>query len=493
MSDFSNRKKDLSREAIIGLGERSIRKNYYPELQEKVNILEKMRTRNQALITAIPDVLLVSDDKHRMTPFSASNAKDAALFLSFLRDTVISARLIKGIDQVLHTKNAETLQFESTREGITRYFEARLQLTEMDEVLIIIRDMTERITLENTLRHMAETDSATGLYNRRKIEDYMTAHHGRTDINISLILFDIDGLKSINDTLGHVEGNAVINRVAETITRTFQAATIIGRIGGNEFAVIYEDTTHEAITALCLLFQGALDEVNQALTYDISVSFGIAHSDGLPVNTTQLYQMADHNIYNAKLLKEGSSKSTLVKALMKALEAKDYITEGHADRMGTYALRLGEEVGLERHRLDMLVLLTKFHDLGKVGIPDSILKKAGPLTPEEWIVMKTHTTIGHRIASASPELLPISDLIHKHHEKWDGTGYPLGLSGEDIPIECRILAIVDSYDAMTNDRPYRLALSHEEALKEIQHGAGTQFDPTLARRFVSMLQSENNH
>lgn len=489
MRDFSNNKKPLSKEAIIGLGEKSVRKNYYPELQDKITTLEKMRSRNQALMMAIPDILLVSDSKHHMTPFSTSNASEAALVLSILRDKAVSARLIEGVDNVLKNRHSEIINF-TTAGSFTRHYEARLQLTEMNEVLIIIRDMTERISMEKQLREMAETDVTTQLANRRKFESFLFESEGTTPENFSLLVFDIDGLKSINDALGHAEGDSVIKYVANKLSETFKSAEIIARIGGNEFGIIYLNATAQRIESKCLDFQARLSEINKELSYDISVSFGIAHTDGAPVDTLRLYQAADHNMYNNKLLKEGSSKSALVKSLMKALEAKDYITEGHADRMTDVAMAIGNAIGLEQHRLDQLALLTKFHDLGKVGIPDSILKKPGPLTSEEWQIMLTHTTIGHRIASASPELEPISDLIYKHHEKWDGTGYPLGLSGEDIPLECRILTIADAFDAMTNDRPYRVAMSVDAAVEEIKRCSGTQFDPALVDVFSTVIMTK---
>ena len=142
---------------------------------------------------------------------------------------------------------------------------------------------------------------------------------------------------------------------------------------------------------------------------------------------------------------------------------------------------------LHQNQLDKIQLLTKFHDIGKVGIPDSILKKPDSLTADEWKVMRTHCSIGERIANESSELREISHLILKHHERWDGKGYPLGLAEKEIPIECRILSIVDTFDAMTNDRPYRRALPTEVAINEIVNGAGTQFDPELVMVFQSVI------
>ena len=296
------------------------------------------------------------------------------------------------------------------------------------------------------------------------------------------------GVQTCALPIWHVEGDHVIKQVAHLISEVFHDAKMLARIGGNEFGVAYIDAKSSDVEHRCTSFQNHLADANRLSPYEISVSFGIAHSEYLPIHLTQLYQTADHNLYKSKLLKEGSSKSALVRTLMKALEAKDFITEGHADRMSDLADKLGQALGLESHRMDQLRLLTKFHDIGKVGIPDRILKKPGALNAEEWKIMSTHTLIGQRIAAASPELAAISDLILKHHEKWDGTGYPLRLSGQAIPLECRILGLVDTFDAMTNDRPYRDALSTDAAIAEILRCTGTQFDPELVPVFIEILK-----
>ncbi|OJV62974.1 MAG: hypothetical protein BGO41_09725 [Clostridiales bacterium 38-18] len=487
MASYSKPKKPLSKEAIIGLGEDSIRKNYYPELQDKVSALEQIRARNKALMMAIPDILLVSNRQHHFTPFSASGREEAALVMQLMRSKSITELLIKGIDEVFENRKPQIIEFTINSEKGTKHYEARFQQAESSEVLIIIRDMTNRVLLENQLRDLAERDSSTGLYNRRKFEEAMLGYEINPVNRLTLLIYDIDGLKNINDTLGHTVGDQVIKQVANHLNATYQDAKIISRIGGNEFAILYEVLPLDSILQKHEVFEKALSRTNELSTFKISVSYGMATTKDNPLNASGLYQTADHNLFNHKLLKQESSKSNLVKTLMKALEAKDYVTEGHTDRMGELAYKLGIAMKLPPHRLDRLILLTKFHDLGKVGIPDSILKKPGPLTDDEWVVMKTHTAIGQRIAAASPELETISDLIYKHHEKWDGTGYPLGLSGSDIPLECRILSLVDSYDAMTNDRPYRKALSLDSALAEIRRCSGTQFDPDLVDLFETYL------
>jgi HD-GYP domain-containing protein (c-di-GMP phosphodiesterase class II) len=178
-----------------------------------------------------------------------------------------------------------------------------------------------------------------------------------------------------------------------------------------------------------------------------------------------------------------------VNTLINTLKARDLTTERHAMRLEKLLIGLAALIGLPESTTADLSLLAKFHDIGKVGVSDAILLKEGPLTPEEWTEMRRHCEIGYRIALSASDLVPIADWILKHHEWWDGQGYPLGIKGEEIPIECRLLAIVDAYEALTSVRPYRRPFSHREAVAELWRHAGTQFDPQLLEKFVQMLET----
>jgi HD-GYP domain-containing protein (c-di-GMP phosphodiesterase class II) len=195
-------------------------------------------------------------------------------------------------------------------------------------------------------------------------------------------------------------------------------------------------------------------------------------------------------MYREKLRRKQSARSAIVQTLMKALETRDFLTKGHAERLQNLATALARKIGLPEKTINDLVLLAQFHDIGKVGVSDRILFKPGPLTSEEKAEMQRHCEMGYHIALAAPDLAPIADWILKHQEWWNGQGYPLGLKGEEIPLECRLIAVVDAYDAMTSDRPYRKALTHREAVKELRTYAGTQFDPSLVESFIEITGDE---
>jgi len=482
-------KKEITRESIIGLGENSFKKNYYSELQTKLLDLERVNSRSKALIATIPDILLIGDDNGRISPYGSSINNDSTITLEIMRNQTIMDDLKQVIEQVVKRRVLSVYHFTLSLSDQLHYFEVRIQISEFDEVLIMIRDMTERVTLENQLRDMAEKDALTHISNRRFFEVALEEIDHQAINNLIIVLIDIDGLKFVNDTLGHLVGDQVIISTSRFIKHCFQRFGIVSRVGGDEFGIIIRNQLPETVEMALEDLKIALNAFNEAGTapFKISLSYGYAYHASGCVNTDFLFQEADDNMYQNKLLKESSVRNSLVKTLMKALEVKDYITEGHTNRMHALSTLIGHQLHLHQNIMDRIQLLTKFHDIGKVGIPDSILKKPAELNPDEWNVMKTHCTIGERIANESSELREISHLILKHHEKWNGTGYPLGLSGKEIPIECRILSIVDSFDAMTNDRPYRSALSVTTAINEIVSCSGTQYDPELVEIFTQVI------
>ena len=253
--------------------------------------------------------------------------------------------------------------------------------------------------------------------------------------------------------------------------------------GGDEFAIAIPNATTELLEKCYKNIQSKLKIHNQMdKEVQISVSTGYALGSTPEESPGQLFRQADYNMYREKLYRSKSARSAIVNTLMKALGERDFITGGHAERMQQLVLTLSKAAQLPDRSLPDLRLFAQFHDIGKVGVPDRILFKPGRLTAEEYDEVKRHSEIGHRIALCSPDLVPIADWVLKHHEWWDGNGYPVGLKGEEIPIECRILAIADAYDALTNDRPYRKRVSHEKALIEIKRYSGIQFDPAIVQK-----------
>ena len=357
----------------------------------------------------------------------------------------------------------------------------------------IIRDLREWRKAQQRLEELSIRDTLTGLYNRNFFEEEMQRLSDCGHHPLGIIVCDLDGLKFINDTLGHQTGDRMLINAAEILRRNFRSSEIMARIGGDEFAVLLAETDKEMIEQIMQRLRQAVQDYNNANpVLPVSLSFGHAISEGTTSDMHDLFREADNRMYREKIQQKESPRSSIVEFLTSSMQARDFDTEGHCDRLQELATTLARSMGLSQDFIDDLSLLARFHDLGKVGISDQILFKPGPLTNEERQQMNQHCEIGHRIASSVPDLEPIADYILKHHERWDGRGYPLGLSGRDIPLASRILAIVDAYEAMTSNRPYRKAMTREEAIADLKRCAGTQFDPELVEKFISLLQASDN-
>lgn len=460
--------------------------------------LRDSEVRSRALIEALPDVVFRLDKEGTLLAYEPG--KDFVPLYNLtgkigenLRELLpvpLGHNVLLHVQQALATGVTQQFEYEYDSGGKKKYREARVLAIGSEQAIGIIRDITERREMEDRLKYMALHDSVTGLYNRVYFEEELNRLNKQRRLSVGIIVCDIDGLKLVNDTLGHREGDRLLASVAKMIKSCFGEECLVARIGGDEFAVLMPAGDYAEVEQACRAIRTTTStycEANPQLPFSISIGMSMTQDGSSDLN--EVFKAADDSMYREKLHRAQSVRSAIVSTLAKALEARDFVTDGHADRLQDLVEALAVAVGVPEHDISDLRLLARFHDVGKVGIPDSILFKPDRLTHEEFEIMKRHCEIGYRIALASSDLTPIADWILKHQEWWNGQGYPLGLHGEEIPLACRILALADAYDAMTNDRPYRKALPQEQALEEIARCAGAQFDPYLAGVFIKTIRA----
>jgi len=349
----------------------------------------------------------------------------------------------------------------------------------------------QRKHTEERIKHLSFHDSLTDLYNRAYFEEELKRLNNPRYYPLSIISLDVNGLKVVNDTFGHDQGDKLLQHLAFLLTSISRKGDIIARVGGDEFAIIIPSTTSEQVRSFCeRIRKVCLEDDIKPAYLRVNLALGHVTQEGEYKDINTLLKEADRNMYQDKLFSAKSREKHLLDSFGLVLAERDPHTEDHAQRLQELALALGKRIGLSEYQLNNLKLLALFHDIGKIGISDSILFKPHTLTPSEWKKMKEHPKIGYRMAKNISDFAPIAREILYHHEHWDGSGYPEGLKKKEIPILSRIIAIVDAYDVMQSRRPYKGKLSKDKALEEIKSCAGTQFDPQLVKIFLKIVKNK---
>lgn len=360
-----------------------------------------------------------------------------------------------------------------------------------DEVALLVQ-LAERagtaageIVRHERVQQEAATDALTGLGNRRRLrEDLERTVHAAKERPALLLLFDLDGFKGYNDTFGHLAGDALLARLGDRLQRAVAGVGDAYRLGGDEFCALIEvrgDGLDEVIAAA----EDALTEMGEG--FRVGASYGAVLLPHEAANPDQALGLADERMYAKKSGRASGPREQAVTVLRNAMHARRAGLEAHSGQVARLAGTVCDRLGLESGVRDEVVRAAELHDVGMVGIPDAILAKPGPLDAAEWEFMRQHTLLGERILNAAPALRPLAPLVRSTHERWDGTGYPDGLAGEDIPLGSRIIAVCEAYADMTSPSWHRDARDPASARAELVAGAGTQFDPRVARALIAEL------
>jgi diguanylate cyclase (GGDEF)-like protein len=333
---------------------------------------------------------------------------------------------------------------------------------------------------QRQLEHLGMTDPLTGLGNRRRLMGDVARliDEGRP---AALAIFDLDGFKEYNDRFGHPAGDALLVRLTAALRASVQGRASAYRLGGDEFCVLADHVSRPQLEPLLAAWTGCFGEQGDGFT--ITASSGVALIPDEAADPSAALRLCDRRMYARKHSRRTTAASQTRDVLLATLVACQDEVGGVAGA----AERVGAELGITGVWLQELVSAADLHDIGKLAVPASILAKPGRLTDDEWRFVERHTVIGERILGAAPALASVARIVRSTHERHDGDGYPDRLAGDQIPLEARIIAVCDAYDALTSPRPYRRAVSHAEALAELARCAGTQFDPAVVAAFARVF------
>ncbi len=444
------------------------------------------------------------------------------IFLSVLLGAVLSSVLMAPVIKLIERIGAAGQGDLETTLDVSRTDELGDVASAFNEMIVSLRESREKLLSQ------VNTDFLTDLHNHRYFLQWLdeaVRRAKRYGHIVSLLMVDVDDLKKINDTYGHLAGDEVLRQMGQLLRAGVRDVDLVARYGGDQFAIAMPETSTEVAASIAERMRGNAERACFETSSEqspgpglsnripVTVCIGVASYPQHTAKPDGLIMAAEIALYQAKhlaanrvtaydtSLQDGSSDPyevyafirnpslSTMQALAAAVDARDRYTRNHSENVSRYAQLIGRSLNLAEGDLEVLRMAGLLHDIGKIGIPDSILNKSGQLTDEERESIKAHPSVGASIVRNAHSLDAVLPAILHHHERCDGGGYPDGLQGDDIPFLARVIAIADVFDAFTTNRPYRDALSFEEAVQELKNGAGIQFDPLLVGAFLDQVPS----
>lgn len=356
-------------------------------------------------------------------------------------------------------------------------------------IMLILTDITEKRKVEDQVLYLSYHDKLTSLYNRAYIESVIPQLQSEVRMPLSIIMGDMNGLKLTNDVFGHESGDKLLKSAANIFQTTIRESDIAARWGGDEFLIILPNTSNAACKRVC---ERISERCSKAENVPIqpNVSLGYATMENANTCISELLNIAENHMYSNKLAESKKVRRKIILSIEKIMHTRCFEDINHINRLKLMASHMAVKLNISDDSVEgiNLPMLAALHDIGKVAIPKELLAKPDVLTSNEWEIMKSHTEIGFRMAQSIEEPI-LAQAILAIRERWDGSGYPYGLKGEQIPLIARIMAIIDSYDVMTHDRPYKSAMSEEHATQELKRCSGKQFDPQLVSVFINEVKN----
>ncbi|MBS3990679.1 MAG: diguanylate cyclase [Erysipelothrix sp.] len=413
--------------------------------------------------------------------------------LSTLEMEEISSLHLKALSNGRKYLSSQHL-LKSGEVRVVDVYSSTIEYGGMKVLFSIIFDVTEREIIAKENEFLATHDYLTGLGNRRYFDDQFDQRVRSSDFPISLLLGNIDGFKTFNDAFGQVKGNEVLVEIADRLATLVIDGGAVARVGGDEFAILVsgknESEVKQYMDLLTLEFDKDLRKSGKDEIISISWGYGIQRKEKDSLD--DLHREAEAFVNNRKFYNINSRRSNTVNVIMETLFTKSEREKKHSERVGKLCEAVARQINMSKSEVDKMRVAGLLHDIGKIGIDETILNKEGKLDAKEWEIMKLHPAKGASILAKTIEYNEIADIVLSHHERYDGKGYPNGLKGEEIPLMARIVAVSDAYDAMTEQRTYSTPFSKEEAITELNRCAGSQFDPEIVLVFINVVLGMEN-
>ncbi len=386
-------------------------------------------------------------------------------------------------DTLLIKKNGEELPIEDSAAPI------RDEKGNISGAVVVFRDYTDKKEKQDKIAYLSYHDQLTGLYNRRFFEEELKRLDTERNLPFTIAMLDVNGLKLTNDAFGHLLGDALLKKVAEILRNECRTDDIIARIGGDEFVILLPKTTHEETDKIVRRIYEAADR-ERIENIIISVSIGWETKQSMDQQMKDVFIKAEEHMYTRKLTESQSMRNRTMQVILQRLNETNERERIHSEKVCRFSKQIGIAMKLGHETIKEIEIASLMHDIGKIAINEKLLNKPAPLTKAEFDEIKKHPETGYQILKAVDAYSSLAEYVLAHHERWDGTGYPRGLQGEDIPLIARIIMVAEAYEAMTSDRPYRNGLTKELAIEELRKHSGTQFDPEITKIFIEQIDAD---
>ena len=443
------------------------------------------------IIDNMGDGVFILSPENKVVSFNNS----AGIMFKIGSDNIIGKDILRVVpdinisEMLSRDKSSKYVKIEDNG-GTSYYSISTSNIKDFQDIMIgkyvIFRDYTDKVKSEEEIEYLGYHDNLTGLYNRAYFEREIKNMDTPVRLPLSIVVGGVNGLRIVNEAFGRKKGDLILTILAKIFEKSVRKDSVVCRWGEDKFIFIFPKTFHKEAEKIIERIRKKIVNYKKA-EVPLSMALGSATKEYPSENIGDIIIEAESNMFKRKLIEGGSVASSIIASLERTLSEKSHETEQHAKRMDNFARTLGKNIGLTENILNNLSLLASLHDIGKVAITEEILLKKLKLTEEEWEAIKKHPVIGSNIVKSTRQIAHISEGILHHHEWWNGAGYPSGLKGEEIPIESRIISIVDAYDVMRNGRPYKKKMSKIEAIEELRRCSGTQFDTELVEIFIKKV------